>query len=523
MSIADDTGGRGPLTRLDSRLREGPPDGPSGAGRGGAARWARAMKTARPVLFMTGTFLIILGAFMLIPALVNWWVERAEWLQFVESGLITSAVGAVLVKGFELRDFSLMPRQMFLLTVTTWVAVSAFAALPMVVLEHISFTDAFFETMSGITTTGSTIFARVRDLPPGLLIWRSLLQWLGGIGFIVMAVAVLPFLRIGGMRLFRTESSEWSGRVTPRAESTAKGIVLAYVALTVACAAAYRLAGMDLFDAVNHAMTTLSTGGYSTYDHSLAHFSRPAVHWVAVVFMALGSLPFVLYVKAGHGEPQLLFRDRQVRGFFGFVVFAVALMTVWLWASGLYPPGEALRRAAFNVVSVITTTGYVLGDYSLWGSAPLIFFFYLLFVGGCSGSTAGGIKIFRFQLSHIILFNHVGRLLHPRLTRVDKYNGRLVDEEVVLSIVGFSFFYTVTVAALSFALALLGLDFVSALSGAATAVGNVGPGLGSVIGPAGNFSTLPDLGKWLLSLGMLMGRLEIITVLVLLTPAFWRA
>ncbi|KPX91843.1 Trk system potassium uptake protein [Pseudomonas amygdali pv. eriobotryae] len=302
----------------------------------------------------------------------------------------------------------------------------------------------------------------------------------------------------------------------------AKFIVLAYVGFTALGSLAFWAAGMSLFDAINHAMSAISTGGFSTSDLSLAKWPQPAVHWVAIVVMILGSLPFTLYVATLRGNRKALIKDEQVQGLIGLLLVTWLVMTVWYANTTDLPWTEALRHVALNVTSVVTTTGFALGDYSLWGNFSLMLFFYLGFIGGCSGSTAGGVKIFRFQVAYILLKTNLNQLIHPRAVMKQKYNGHRLDDEIVRSILTFSFFFTITICLIALMLSLLGLDWMTALTGAASTVSGVGPGLGEVIGPAGNFSTLPDAAKWILSGGMLLGRLEIITVLVLCVPAFWR-
>jgi len=485
--------------------------------------YAPTVNMFKPVFYIIGIFLVALSFFMIIPALVNLFLLHKQWIEFLQAALLSLLLGLSLIALFRVEKFSLYPRQMFLLTTLTWIGVSMVAALPMVIIEGISFTDSFFETMSGVTTTGSTIFPHLGDLSPGILLWRSLLQWVGGIGFIVMAVAVLPFLRVGAMRLFHTESSDWTSKITARTTTMAKLIFVAYCIITVLGVLCFQLAGMSFFDAINHAMSAVSTGGFSTYDNSFAHFEQPSIHWVAVIFMILGSLPFALYVRMMHGDFLSLFRDQQVRAFITFLTVSTACLTLWMVIKHHTPLLDAVRLTAFNIVTVVTTTGYALTDYTLWGSFSIVMFFFLTFVGGCSGSTAGGIKIFRFQVAYIILRNHMRQLLDPSIVYNQKYNGHSINEDIFRSLVGFSFFFAMTIALLALALSLFGYDLVTSLSGAATAVANVGPGLGHIIGPAGNFSSLHDGAKWLLALGMLMGRLEIITVLVLLTPGFWRS
>jgi len=479
--------------------------------------------TLRTIGFIIGIFLITLAISMVVPVVTLLIFNRAAEINtFLWSSLITFLAGLALVLPGKPEHVHLRPRDMYMLTVSSWIAVCIFAALPFLLTQHISYTDSFFESMSGITATGATVLSGLDTMSPGILIWRSLLHWLGGIGFIGMAVAILPLLRIGGMRLFQTESSDRSEKVMPRSHMVAKYIALAYTGITVIGTVAFWLAGMSLFDAINHAMSAISTGGFSTSDMSLAHWTQPAVHWVAVVLMILGSLPFALYVATLRGNRKALLRDEQVRGFMGLLLATWLVMTLWYWLTTDLPWYDALRHVAVNVTSVITTTGFALGDYSLWGNFSLMIFFYLGFIGGCSGSTAGGIKIFRFQVAYILLKANLNQLIHPRAVIKQKYNGHRLDEEIVRSILTFSFFFAITICAIALALSLLGLDWMTALTGAASTVSGVGPGLGETIGPAGNFASLPDAAKWILSFGMLLGRLEIITVFVLCIPAFWR-
>jgi trk system potassium uptake protein TrkH len=482
-----------------------------------------AFSTLRIIGFILGIFLITLAASMIIPMLTLLAFERSDDLNaFLWSSLITFVAGLALVIPGRPQHMQLRPRDMYLLTTASWVVVCCFAALPMVIIAHISYTDSFFETMSGITTTGSTILVGLDTMSPGILIWRSMLHWLGGIGFIGMAVAILPLLRVGGMRLFQTESSDWGEKVMPRSHMAAKYILLVYVALTGLGFLAFWAAGMTPFEAINHSMSMISTGGFSTSDSSLANWQQPAVHWVAVLFMILGGLPFTLYVATLRGHRKALLRDHQVRGFIGFLLLTWLVFGTWLWANSEHAWLDAVRIVAVNVTSVVTTTGVALGDYTLWGSFSVLLFFYLTFIGGCSGSTSGGLKIFRFQVAYVLLKANLQQLVHPRAVIKQQYNNHNLDEDIVRSLITFSFFFAITIGVIALGLTLTGLDWVTSLTGAATAVCNVGPGLGPTIGPAGNFSTLPDSAKWLLTIGMLLGRLEILTVLVLVTKAFWK-
>ncbi|SFP82235.1 TrkH family potassium uptake protein [Pseudomonas borbori] len=482
-----------------------------------------AVPTLRIIAFINGIFLITLAVSLVVPMLTLVMFERAHELNaFLWSSLITFVVGLAMVAQGHPKGVELRPRDMYMLTVSSWLLVCIFASLPFMLAQRMSLADAIFESMSGITATGATVLSGLDSMSPGILIWRSLLHWLGGIGFIAMAVAILPMLRIGGMRLFQTESSDRSDKVMPRSHMVAKYMVAAYVGISLLSCLALWLAGMGLFDAINHTMSAIATGGFSTSDSSIGNWPQPAVHWVTVVVMILGSLPFVLYVSTLRGNFLALFRDQQVRGFLAILVSTWLALGTWYSLSTELHWLEAVRHVAVNTTSVMTTTGFALGDYTLWGGFAGMLFFYLGFIGGCSGSTAGGLKIFRFQVAYTLLKANLLQLVHPRAVIKQQYNQHRLDEDIVRSILTFSFFFTITIAALALALTLCGLDWITALSGAASTVSGVGPGMGPIIGPAGNFSSLPDTAKWLLTAGMLLGRLEILTVLVLLMPAFWR-
>ncbi|MGL6262221.1 TrkH family potassium uptake protein [Vibrio sp. WXL210] len=484
------------------------------------------MVNVRPVLFVIGLVLSKLALFMYLPTLLAFFARSESgtsgFLEFGQSVLITHLVALVCLTVGRTRPFRLGVRDMFLITSLVWTIASAFAALPFVLINHISFTDAYFETMSGITTTGSTVLSGLDEMAPSILLWRSTLQWLGGIGFIVMAVAILPMLNVGGMRLFQTESSDWSDKSSPKAKTVAKNIVAVYVLLTLACLVAYTLTGMSVLDATNHAFTTLSTGGYSTSDSSMNRFSHSA-HWVATLFMFLGGLPFLLFVMAlKKKQLSLLTRDEQVRGFSYLFLLTSAIISAWLVIRDGYTIADAVRVAMFNIVSVVTTTGFGLEDFTAWGALPTTLFAFLMMAGACSGSTSGGIKIFRFQIARTLLTKQMMKLIHPSGVFVQRYNQRPVNDDIVRSIVAFGLMFFITVIVIAGMLSAMGLDPVTSISGAITSVANVGPGMGSVIGPTGNFAPLPDGAKWILSLGMLLGRLEIITLMVLFFPAFWR-
>ncbi len=477
-----------------------------------------------PVTHLIGWFLVVFGLAMFFPAVVDWVASNPDWFVFVTSGSATVFFGMAALLATRRKSLVLNLRQGFLLTTGSWIMLALFGAIPFAYSDQLplDYTDAFFETMSGLTTTGSTVITGLDHAPPGILLWRALLQWFGGIGIIVAAVALFPQLKVGGMQLFRMESSDRSERAFAQVRRYTAALVITYFILTVFCTLFLRLAGMTGFEAIVHAMTTLSTGGYSTSDASIGHFSNHSIHWIITTFMLMGGMPFVIYIQMVRRGPRAFYRDTQIRGYLAFLAIAICCIASWLWWKDNFPFSQAIREAAFNVVSVVTTTGYATTDYSRWGTLPFGLFFLLIFVGGCTGSTGGGIKIFRYQILWTALRQYVWSRIYPHGVRPMTYGGRPVSADVVMGVLVFILTFLVTVAVTSMALEALGLDLVTALSGAVTAVANVGPGLGDVIGPAGNFATLPDSAKWVLSAAMLLGRLEFLTVLVLFAPAFWR-
>jgi len=476
----------------------------------------------RPIAFVIGLLLSVLAVAMLIPALVDAIIGHPDWQVFTAAAGVTLFVGGTLVLTSRTGWSGFSLRQAFVMTNMAWLVTATFGALPFAFSElELSYTDAFFESMSGVTTTGSTVINGLDAAPPGILLWRAILQWLGGIGIIVMAVAVLPILQVGGMQLFRVEAFE-TDKVAPRAAQIAGGIAVVYVFLTGFAAIVLWALGMSVFEAVAHAMTSIATGGFSTSDGSVGHFGSAAIDWSISLFMIMGSLPFVLYLGAARGRLFDILRDSQVRLMCAILALAIFLTAAWLWKKGIMDLGPALRYATFNVISVMTGTGYATADFGQWGGSVLTIMFLLMFIGGCAGSTTCGIKIFRFQVLYATAKVQLKRLLQPNGVFIPYYNKRPISEAVAASVMGFFFLFITCFALLAVGLGLIGLDLVTALSGAATAIANVGPGLGDIIGPAGTFAPLPNEAKWLLSAGMLLGRLELFTVLVMLAPGFWR-
>jgi trk system potassium uptake protein TrkH len=477
-----------------------------------------------PVILVIGVLLAMLGGAMLLPTFVDYAAGNGNWANFGLAAVTTSGVGLLMFLATRGGSSGMSTRQAFIMTVSVWIALSAFGALPFYWSGAVpTYTDAFFESISGLTTTGATVITQLDTLPPGTLLWRGILQWLGGLGIIVMAVSVLPMLQIGGMQLFKVEAFETPEKILPRATQISGFITLIFLNLTGLCMLAYLFAGMNVLDAVVHAMTTVATGGFSNHDASLGHFNNAAIDIIAIVFMIIGSLPFLLYVQALQGNARPLLRDGQVRAFLtllgGVIVFAWIIEETVGVRGGI----DAFRFAAVNVTSILTGTGYSTTAYDGWGPVSVAFFFFLMFIGGCAGSTSCGIKIFRFQVLFQNVRQHLARVLYPHGIFTQKFNGRPISDNVTSAVMSFFFLYILSFAISAMALAIAGVDPVTALSGAGSAISNVGPGLGAIIGPAGTYQELGDLPKWILSLTMLLGRLELFTVLVLLSPRFWQA
>lgn len=480
------------------------------------------MKDNRTIFFIIGLLLAAVAGGMLLPALADLASGHRDWQVFVASALVTGFIAGALILTNRGDLPPLSVKQAFLLTSLSWLALTGFAALPFAFSElDLSYTDAFFEAMSGLTTTGATILTGLDSAPPGILLWRALLQWFGGIGIIVMAISVLPMLNVGGMQLFRLESSDTSEKILPRTAQIAGSITRLYFAITLACVIAYSLAGMSLFDAVAHAMTTIATGGFSTRDGSLGAFD-PHVAMVAVVFMLLSSLPFVAYLQLVNRKFDKFMQDAQIRTFVLLALVATLSMWAYQLSLGIAEPGSALLAAAFNTTSILSGTGYATTDYGAWGPFAVGLFFVLTFIGGCAGSTACGLKIFRLQVIFKAGWRYIRQLTLPNGVFVIRYNGRVLDDDVANSVVAFVLIFILSFSAVAVSLSLMGLAPVTALSAAAAAIANVGPGLGPEIGPTGTYAGLPDRAKWVLSFGMLLGRLEFLTVLVMFSPSFWR-
>jgi len=481
------------------------------------------MNNYKTVFFAIGVLLIILGTFMLIPLFLQF-IYGEENKSFLSSTTITIFMGILLVLTNLEENRKLNLQNAFLLTTLSWLSVAIFGCIPFLLSDlNLSFIDSFFESMSGITTTGATIITYLDDAPKSILIWRAILQWLGGIGIIVMAITILPLLNIGGMQLFRMEGNETTEKILPKTREITLIISIIYLALTFFCGIAYWLVGMNIFDSIAHSMTTIATGGFSTYSDSIGYFENPKIEIISILFIILGSLPFIVYLKFIKGDKKIFFKDSQVKGLIYILIISVFLMFFYLTLNNEeYGVLNNLRISTFNVVSILSGTGYVTSDFGLWGKFPLIFFLFLMFIGGCAGSTTCGIKIFRFQILGRFILVQIKKLVYQHGVFSIKYNNEKITNTFIYSIMTFVFLYFFIFFILTALLSLNGLDFVTALSGSASAISNVGPGLGDVIGPNGNYSDLPSFSKLILSFGMLLGRLELFAVLVLFFPSFWK-
>ena len=473
-------------------------------------------------LFVNGLFLIGLGASMLIPALVDYGTHNLDAGNFLLCAVFVGGTGSLLAAAFRQQRTGMLDRRTgYLITLTAWLSVSFFGSIPLAISSlNISMTDALFETVSGLTTTGATVLVGLDHMAPGLLLWRSLLQWIGGIGIVVMALAMLPLLHVGGMQLFLSESSDVSGKTFPRVGQFARAVGAVYVGLTLACTIGLMAAGMNAFDAVNHAMAAIATGGFSTRDASVGFYNSVGIEVVLIVFMTAGALPLVFYASFLLRGRRAILEDGQILGFLKILGAAIGLSTLWNVWQGM-DPDHALRVSAFNVTSVLTDTGFATTDFSAWGSFAVGLFFALYFIGGCAGSTAGAIKVFRWQILLKSVLRHLKTTLSPNRVVVMRYEQRQLDEGTIGAVRNFFFMYMMTFAVLSLAAMATGLDFLSSTSAVAQGMANAGPGLGPVVGPATNFGSIPDVAKWVVMAAMLLGRLELATVYVVLLPDFW--
>ena len=481
------------------------------------------MATNKTVFFLIGILLIVLGTAMLAPYALQVIFDEGSH-SFISASFVTIFIGILFILANLEREFKLNLRQTFLFSSLAWVMVATFGSLPFILsTQDFSFSEAFFESMSGITTTGATIISDLDNSPKSILLWRAIMQWLGGIGIVVMAITILPLLKVGGMQLFKMEGPDSTEKILPRTIEVATIIISTYIVLTFLCGFFYWIFGMTIFDSVSHAMTTIATGGFSTHNDSIGFFKNSNIEIIASIFIILGSIPFISYLKFAQGNRKIFFQDVQIKGLIYLLAISIAIMFFYLLFIN-YEKGflNNIRISSFNVISILSGTGYVTDDFGLWGKFSLIFFLLLMFIGGCAGSTACGIKIFRLQMLLIFLKNQIKKLISPNSVIITKYNNQKISDNFINSVIIFIFTFLFIFLIIAMLLSITGLDFITSLSGAASSISNVGPGLGDIIGPNGNYKEIPDISKWILSAAMLLGRLELFAVLVLFFPSFWR-
>ena len=478
------------------------------------------MSNYKTVFFTLGILQIILGVFMIIPIVFQFIYSELD-SSFFGASLVTIIFGTLFFLSNLDHDKKLTLQQAFLLTALSWLSIAIFGSLPFVFSNlNFSFTNAFFESMSGITTTGSTIISNLEEMPKSILLWRAILQWLGGIGIIIMAITLMPIMNVGGMQLFKISNNDSSEKILPKSKEIALRLIYIYTVLTFLCALSYKICGMGLFDSLTHSMTTIATGGFSNYNESIGFFNSISIEISAMIFIILGSIPFIAYIKFINGNKKILFNDAQIKTFLKIIIISIIILSIYLVVSGVTELN--LRSISFNVISILTGTGYVNAEFDTWGSFTLILFLLLMFIGGCAGSTTCGVKIFRIQILYLFVINQLKKIIYPKGIFVLKYDKNPIENKFISSIISFIYLYFVIFFILTALLSLTGLDFITSISGAATSISNVGPGLGSIIGPNGDFSSLPDVSKWILTLGMILGRLELFAILVLFLPSFWR-
>ena len=480
------------------------------------------MSNYKTVFFTLGLLQIILGLSMIIPILTQIFYDETD-AGFIGSGIISIIFGMLFYLSNLDHGKKINLQQAFLLTSLSWFSIAIFGSLPFIFSDlNLSITDAFFESMSGITTTGSTIITNLNETPKGILLWRAMLQWLGGIGIIVMAITLMPIMNVGGMQLFKITSNDTTEKILPQTKQISFRLITIYSLLTIICSIIYKICGMNIFDSLTHSMTTIATGGFSNYNESIGYFNNSYIEITSIIFILSGSIPFIAYLKFLNGERRIFISDVQIKTFFKIIIYSILILFLYLVIKNKNFTDVSLLSISFNVISILTGTGYVTENFSNWGNFPLIFFLILMFVGGCAGSTSCGVKIFRVQILYEFFSNQIKKIIYPHGIFKIKYGKQNIDNKFMSSVITFIYLYLVIFFIVTALLSISGLDFVTSISAAATSISNVGPGLGDLIGPNGNFSELQNNSKWILSLAMILGRLELFAVLVLFIPSFWR-
>ena len=480
------------------------------------------MSNYKTVFYTLGLLQIILGVFMLIPIISQLVFDQFN-STFLVSSIITIIFGSLFVISNLSHEKKISLQGAFILTALAWISIAIFGSLPFYFsILNLSFTDSFFESMSGITTTGSTIITNLNAVPKGILLWRALLQWLGGIGIIIMAITLMPIMNVGGMQLFKISSIDTSEKILPKSKQISLRLILIYSILTVSCGFFYKIFGMNYFDSLTHSMTTLATGGFSNYNESIGFFNNRYIEITSMIFILSGSIPFIAYIKFLSGNKNIFIKDSQIKAFLKIIAISIIIMLIYLILFQGKSFSSNIVDISFNIISILTGTGYVTTNFDDWGNFPLIFFLFLMFIGGCAGSTACGIKIFRFQLLMHFISIQLKKIIYPRGIFIIKYDGKNIDDKFLSSVISFIFLYITIFFLITLLLSSTGLDFLTSVSAAATSISNVGPGLGEIIGPNGNFSELSIFSKWILCTGMILGRLELFAILILFLPSFWR-
>ena len=481
------------------------------------------MFNLKPIALVGGTVVCSVGFLLFIPMITELIYQTESWQSYAVPILLYLIVGGSLVITNRNTELKISTKEAFLITVLSWILLALLSAIPFIYTDiELSVIDAIFESMSGITTTGATVINNLEEVSKGILIWRAILQWLGGIGIVVIALFILPFLRIGGMQLFHLEGDDPYEKFLPKISSVIKKIVIIYFALTFVLIILYKINGMSVFDSIAHSFTTISTGGFSTHDDSFGYFKNPNILMVAIIFMIIGSFPFLVIAQTSIKNLFAIFKDHQIQVFISILLFAI--FSIYYFAQN-YVDGNAFQKLssiAFNSISIISGTGYVSENFENWGNYASVLFLLLMFIGGCAGSTTGGLKIFRFQILFKYINLHFKKMLQPHSVVAGHFNGKKVPETTYESVMSFFFIYIFTFAISALLLSFSGLDFLTCISAAASSISNVGPGLGEIIGPEGNYSMLNNYAKFVLVITMFLGRLEMLTILILFLPSFWK-
>ncbi len=481
------------------------------------------MNDLKSSLFVIGNLLIFFSLYALIPGIFDYYNEGTDWVVFFVMSILCLFSGLNVSLIFKKKNKDVEILSAFLLTLISWVVLTIIGSVPFYLgTPNLSFINSFFESMSGLTTTGATIIQNLDTTSKSILLWRAMLQWLGGIGIIVIAIAIFPILKIGGMQLLQTEFSSKEEKILPRTTKIATGIGLVYLILTLSCALLLFTTGLGIFDSIAHAMTIIATGGFSTKDMSIGFFDSVYTEIVTIIFMIISSLPFILLFQAMQGKVTDLFKNSQVHFFLSLITLIILIVSFWLKTFYEVDFLQSLRIAAFSVVSISTGSGFSTYDFSVWGTFTTLLFLFLMLIGGCSGSSSCGLKIFRIQILLKTSLTLIKKIIQPRGVFIPSYNSREINEEALNSVTGFFFLYISFFGILTLILAFDGQQILTALSGAAAAIANVGPGLNEIIGPSSNYSSITDFSKLFLCLAMLIGRLELYPILILLSPLLWR-